>query len=283
MNYLKYRECSFNFYAGYCEKNKLSGTNRFVKAARGYKGLENVFGVSEEEMVSPLEQSHTLRKYHLFNSIGESYSKAVQYYCDEPRLPEMEKQYGNEISQHAGDAIKYCKMAAVECAELDARSLSVFFRNLGYAYERSDRLAKLQGGDSRPQNRQDDIIDAFKKSLSYALAEDAPTPSAIKSAYLALVTYLGNCSIESKREDLLKDFNLYALQALNCFPWSLNFVILCKLAEGLSKGKSSGTVTDDEIKMFASIRKLLSDRIVSDEQIINNEQIRAFIKSNYRG
>lgn len=277
-NYLSYRRCGFNFYAGYCEKDKISGIKRFVKAALGYRKLESVFFVSPDKnektipgnsagTVSEPEQSNALRKCHLFNSIGESYSKIVQYYSDDSQSSEIQAQYRGEISQHARDAIEYCKKAANEEAGLDARSLSVFFRNLGFAYERADRLAKANHKESPYfpiENHQKEIIKSYKCSIYYAIVENSPFSTNLKPAYSALLTYLLNCMSEmqeSSDRNLSKDFYAFERDALNCFPLSYEIVTLNELERRFSNEQRPFITWDREKIDFAAIRR----RIMGDD------------------
>lgn len=251
-NYLNYRKCGFNFYAGYCEKNKTLGAERFVKAAQGYRRLASSLAVSFDKRDQQVGQDENNRKCHLANSIGESYSKIVQYYSEE----EMGSQFSNRIRQYAKDAIKYCEIAANKESGLDLHTLSVFSRNLGCAYERVDILMKKIGESTKYEDK---TIDALKYSIFYARAADSANSADLISAYFIFLTYLGEYLYETREkmdENLLNDMYRYARDAYEYFPFSLEFTVLYEFATRLYK-KGGLLIIDTQIDGIVDVRNSL--------------------------
>lgn len=278
--YLNYRKCGFNFFAGYCEKTKQLGVERFINAAQGYKGLFKVL------RASPVNNKHiepdvAERRSHLANSIGESYSKIIQYYCEE----DMKKQYGGKICRYAELAIKYCKMAVKNGEQLDYHTRSVFLRNLGAAYERVDELnMKLKNGHDADYPEK--IIAAYESSVCFAEWGDVSDAETIYAAYLKYLSFLGSYFFDTRKNmgnwEWLKELNKKAECALSYFPWSQEIKVLYELVKRLymryyTNGMSSGTscvmpcgVSYEclkELEELAESRKKLLDNNIKNETI----------------
>jgi len=274
--YLNYRMCGFNFFAGYCEKTKLLGVERFVKAAQEYRKLSSALNVSLKKDTWPDKPDAVERKCHLANSIGESYSKIVQYYCDEHMNEDMRLQFGTKIRQYAKDAIKFCETAVDAEKELDYHTLSVFSRNLGAAYERVDKLNIMLGQIPKYQK---EIIDSYNHSITYAELDDAPNLSTIRSAYLAFLSFLGRYLFETRENtdlDLLQEQNVRVESAFNYFPSSIEIKLLYELTKRLYMRINPNSVSPEQIDIINTIkclRKKLSDSITENDRIsrIHNE------------
>lgn len=280
--YLNYRKCGFNFFSGYCEKTKQLGVERFINAAQGYKGLFEVLNDWDVDN-NPNEPDVSECRSHLANSIGESYSKIIQYYCEE----DMKEQYGGEICRYAELAIKYCKMAVDEGEKLDYHTRSFFLRNLGAAYERVDKLnMELKKGHDTDYHKK--IIAAYESSVCFAEWDDASDTATIKAAYLTYLSFLGSYFYE-KIDDMgswdlewLKELNKKAECARSYFPWSQEIKVLYELVKRLymryyTNGMSSGVSCRmpcgvsyeclKELEELAESRKKLLSNNIKNERI----------------
>lgn len=198
-SYLNYRKSGFNFYAGYCEENMRKGSERFHKAISGYKALH-----------IPVD-SNPLIEAHLNNSIGECYSKIIQYYNETPPLKSTISH--TDLKVWSNEAIESLERAAA-CPELDDHTRSVFNRNLGAAYERIDDLTLMVG-----LPHVEKIIIAYTKSIEFAKTDDSPSSMTMRNAYFACLSYMKKCS-NNLSDEQKGSYKQYADEAVKFFPWS---------------------------------------------------------------
>lgn len=176
--YLEYRQADFNFYAGYCAKNKLHSARYFNEAKKGYFKLAQSLGID----FNNIQNQDNLQIAYLANSIGESYSKIVQYYSDDKQKL---LEFKNTISYYAQEAIRYCKIATyiIDTAN-NKKDASMFYRNLGCALERRDRVTDYNNFENH-----NEIISAYKTSFWSIWGNFTSSQETIKNAYFTLLSY----------------------------------------------------------------------------------------------
>lgn len=277
-NYLNYRKCGFNFFAGYCEKNMELGVKRFISAAQYYERLGNALDVFFKIKSTESEKDYVERRCHLANSIGESYSKIIQYYCDEANDNNMRSHFETEIEGYAKKAIKYCNIAVDANGQLDSHTLSVFYRNRGAAYEGADKLSKLL---EQLKEYQDMIIESYEQSIINAEADDSPDPKTIQLAYISYLSFVGDVLFEKRQdktqenEKLLKALNKYANNADSYFPWSKEIGLQSIRAKCLSMRYYLETASLEQIEsIIESIEPFSNSRSSRFDYIIYYNIIR---------
>lgn len=182
-NYLCYRKAGFNFYMGYCAESKSDGAKYFLTAVEKYKEFANYIGLSLDKRINSFaERDKSEEAAILYNSIGESYSKIVHYYNDDPEIRTKDI-FQKNIAEYSSLAVAYL-VKAVDCEErVNGRTRSTTYRNLGCAYERKDKQEGNFGGNK------DNIILSYQKALARALDDSAASTVTIKNAYHALLSY----------------------------------------------------------------------------------------------
>lgn len=273
-NYLEYRKCGFNFFAGYCEMTKAKGAERFRRAANGYKSLARYMEVDFPRMRNSKlpefnDTDDVMRFCHLANSIGESYSKYLQFYCDGESVP--------WIQEYPANAIHYCKMAT-EYPSLDPHSRAVFYRNLGAAYERVVKIEMAQQKNEPEENaHHNEIVEAYLNAINAAKTEDSIHPGTLKNAYLSYLTYLSNYftahdragTISESDKQLLLSYLETAKEAYEYFPWSFDFTLYYEIACRLViKHLGSNIVSDECTQQLTKKRIEMLKLYKGDEKII---------------
>lgn len=159
--YLALRSFDFDFYRGYCERDKAKGAEAFLKAAKQAKECARL------ELYKGEDQDTRNRLTAFFeNIIGECYSKVGHYYSDALAHPELLKAMNNIpltlgnktgtladlIDTVAQLAIAHCDKACSTVPDGDS-SASTYYRNLGCAYERQDRISSRDRAKCRPAKK----------------------------------------------------------------------------------------------------------------------------------
>lgn len=179
--YFKQRRAEFIFYKGY-ENN---GYNNFSNAVKIYEEIIEKFGCTPmpesnaDFIVPPLvgkEAIHRELKIYFANTLGEAHSKIIDNYSqiilDTPSVKE-------KMNQHINNAVFYCKCATSwESEKFDKPE--VYYRNLGCAYERWDRICGFG-------NHANEIIRYYKKA--FAVMNFDERPARIKNVYHTLLSY----------------------------------------------------------------------------------------------
>ena len=156
--YLALRSFDFDFYRGYCERDRAKGAEAFLKAAKQAKECSRL------ELYKGEDQETRNRLTAFFeNIIGECYSKVGQYYSDalsDPALLKTMNSIPLTLGEKSGTlaelidtvaqlAIAHCDKACSTVPAGDA-SASTYHRNLGCAYERQDRISCRDRAKCRP-------------------------------------------------------------------------------------------------------------------------------------
>lgn len=179
--YFKQRKAEFNFYKGY-EHN---GYNNFIDALQEYESLAQDFGCFpmpdyNTGYIIPdlIDSEDTYRnfKIYLANTIGEAHSKIIDNYN---QIISNYPSIRDQIEEHGYKAIFYCKCATVWESKTFNKP-EVYYRNLGCAYERWDRVYGF-GAHSQ------EIFQNYKKAFITMNFDERP--ARIKSVYHALLSY----------------------------------------------------------------------------------------------
>lgn len=181
--YLCYRRAGFNFYMGYCAESRSAGAEYFLTAVEKYKEFANYIGLSLDKKInSSAERDKLEAAAMLYNSIGESYSKIVHYYNDDPEIRTKDI-FQKNVAEYSNRAVAYL-INAVDCEEkVNGFARSTTYRNLGCAYERKDKQEGNYGGNK------DNIISSHQKALARALDDSVASTVTIKNAYHTLLSY----------------------------------------------------------------------------------------------
>ena len=179
--YFKQRRAEFAFYKGY-EHN---GYNNFFDALKEYEELAQEFGCSPMpeyniDFIIPAltddEDIYRNLKIYFANTIGEAHSKIIENYnqivLNTPSIKEKIKEHGNK-------AIFYCKCATTwESKSFDKPE--VYYRNLGCAYERWDKIYGFG-------NHSKEIFESYKKAFTTMNFDERP--ARVKNVYHTLLSY----------------------------------------------------------------------------------------------
>lgn len=213
--YLDYREATFNFYSGYCRK----GVERYTEFLNAIKIIMekcwNVFGLPGlnykkdfEKIISDIEYKENFEKsmskilqdniknetkrmaIFLANTIGEAYSKIAEDYKE---LINKDDSNGfkitlNDIKECALKAIFYCSYA-VKSSEDDAKKREVYYRNLGCAYERYDRILASINKKTMSIEYASLIVESYSKALHIAINNTKEINDRIHSVYYTTLSY----------------------------------------------------------------------------------------------
>lgn len=182
--YLKERRAEFIFYKGY-EKD---GYNNFFNVLEDYENLVKDFGCSPMPKLNPEysvprlsehDQICAELKVYFANSLGEACSKIIENY-KEIVANDLSKK--KELEIIGKKAIFYCKCATVwETHKF--KKPEVYYRNLGCAYERWDRIFGF-GIHSK------EIISNYEKAFELMSIDERP--ARVKNVYHALLSYYNN-------------------------------------------------------------------------------------------
>ena len=266
LEFLNYRFCGFNFFAGYCDSSYEKSANRFFISAEGYDTMRHFFAVSELH-IEKNDSSIIKRKCHLDNSIGESYSKIVQYYNESE---DLRLKLNGKISLVTDRAIDMCSKA-VKAGEnnLDKHTLYVFSRNLGNAYERVQDMKDAQHEDTElVVSEREKIVDTYEKALLYAKDDDSIKVNDLKSAYERYLAVLGKHIINNKIQEYTpskdinekgwKNLNKYTEEAKYSFPWAIEFKLIDELINLLKYKITTCQSQKDTLKQ--QIKDMKQDR-----------------------
>lgn len=219
--YLNYREGGFLFLKGYCAKTKVIGAQYFFDAA-------GKFVIVKDEFCSNDQRAVIHEMAYIDNSIGESYSKITHYYTDiflnqeEQSKKDFIKLLADkkeEIEDIAESAVYYCKEATK--SKLEHSVLTTYFRNLGCAYERQDRVEAVKNKLKNVFYQNEEIIKNYKESFNLTINNHQINEASSRNAYYTLLSYynkyidyLFNNGMEET--DKLADSinNMYAISSL---------------------------------------------------------------------
>lgn len=250
--YLAYRKACFLFYKGYCDIDK-------VESAKDFDNAVNV--VLTLSVNDPFSKDLENNKYALaclYNMIGESYSKIMVYFTDLMRKDRTQKEdeFVSAFKSHSEmaevNAIHYCNKA------IQLVPTSMYWRNLGCAHERVDRIHEINGEGEYKHSG--DIILAYLKSVEQAMKESAVPNGTAQKAFQVLLMYykayinseqlyIPNAQIDKKYEVHISNMYAYATIAKLDFPHCLRFYklyayscyfVLCALNTGLNIDSASG-------------------------------------------
>ena len=191
--YLKFRRAEFEFYKGYATKNAQEVYDRFRNAAKAYIDIHEEFGVFLPAYMKEMDlkdipeyiSDEEVRKLSVYfaNSIGEAYSRIMLL---EDGLKNNYTLSGKKISvkelkEIGRMSIFYCACAA-KWAEKGGIGKEVYFRNLGCAYERLERLNKKTGEYA------EEIFENYKKAFACIVDQDEMSYR-IQSVYYTFMQY----------------------------------------------------------------------------------------------
>lgn len=186
--YLCFRKHEFSFLKGYI----LGGVQKyetFRSSARGFEEISYKFDLVLPCMNEDIEDAEYRGKeeklqvaVYFLNTIGEAYSKIIedislvnQYNDSKVKITK------DEMIGYAKKAIAYLKLAVKWNQRLEERE--VYYRNLGCAYERMDKLMDQFGQHSKQ------IINNYKKAFQVAILNGESNLNRIQKIYHTLLSY----------------------------------------------------------------------------------------------
>lgn len=178
--YLIYRKADFLFYKGYCDKDRVKSAKNFW---RSVTVLTSELGY--DSFKEKLNNNRAVAYWD--NMIGEAYSKIVIYYedvCKKGNASEtnrFEEEFGPQIEYIAAMAIQYCEKAVQRMPS------STYYRNLGCAYERKDRVFTLKGKEKYANSSK--IIETYLLSVSKSLNDYSIANDTALNAFSVLLKY----------------------------------------------------------------------------------------------
>lgn len=187
--YLLFRKYEFNFLMGYL-RTGVPKYESFIYAAEGFAKISNKFGVNvpcldrEIEKLEYTGEDENLQvAVYFMNTLGEAYSKIIE----ETGLIGKRGGHGVEITKEtmigfAEKAVAYLEIAVKWNQRLEARE--VYYRNLGCAYERMDRVM----GD-RFGSHADEIISNYRKAFQIVISNKEEKISRVQNIYHTLLSY----------------------------------------------------------------------------------------------
>lgn len=220
-DYLTYRKADFMFYKGYCDKDKVESAKDFWEATKIL--IKELGDKSFTEKPGRLNSNHVLAYWN--NMLGEAYSKIVHYYTDIYKKTDSLEEWkdtGIDVDYCIDKAICYCKKASALVER------SVYWRNLGCAYERKDRVRALKENKEFVSENSGDIIEAFLHSVSKVINDYAIAYGTGLNAFSALLMYyqkylnskVGNLASEAEH---ISNMYAYASIAKQDFPRHMPF------------------------------------------------------------
>lgn len=178
-DYLFYRKADFMFYKGYRDKDEIESAKDFSEAITILKRE-----LGYDSFGKKLNNDRALAYWN--NMLGEAYSKIVHYYTNIYKISgglEKWKETDINISYCIGLAIQYCEKAT------QLMGSSVYWRNLGCAYDRKDRVLALQEGKAFVSVNSTHIIDAFLHSASKVMSNYGISNGSGLNAFSVLLMY----------------------------------------------------------------------------------------------
>ncbi len=166
--YLNYRKGEFNYYKGYCEKSTEEAYNILSDAAEAFfdfaKAFVTQFEFNEDEYnIIPDYTGNSVEMLcYLAGSIGDSYSQ-IAFICNKWEVFQTKRGRvkKKDIITCAKKAIYFCGCAAKWSKNTSCEN-EVYFRNLGVAYERLDRLNETQPSFEHKEQIMENYKYAFK-------------------------------------------------------------------------------------------------------------------------
>lgn len=208
--YLLCRREDFFFMQGYLEKG-MKKVQEFLHAAAGYEKLCANFGVFlpqmgqyKESTLDGMNKDRLEIAAYFVNAIGESYSKVSE---QKSLLGKCNEASGEVISEesmkgYSDKAIFYLNLATRWSGDLEKRE--VYYRNLGCAYERADRLSDHFGEHA------EEILSNYKTAWKYVVSNIEEEESRVQKVYYTLLSYYerymrSEFGYNSKEDTVFKD------------------------------------------------------------------------------
>ncbi len=148
--YLNYRKGEFNYYKGYREKSTEEAYNILSDAIEAFFDFAEAYGIRSEfnedkyDIIPDYTGDSVEMICYLTGSIGDAYSQ-IAFACDKWEMYQTKRGIvkKEDIITCAKKAIYYCGCAAKWSKNTSCEN-EVYYRNLGVAYERLDRLNETQ-------------------------------------------------------------------------------------------------------------------------------------------
>lgn len=200
--YLDYRIAVLAFYKGYqCSEEDLY--HCFIAAAQGFMDCVDGFNVKLPEYHDDTfeiipdysgDMSTLRRAIFMANSIGEAYSKITEQFptllkkaaVDGFRIKEQ------ELKRCARQAIFYCGCAVKWEADDTKKRREVYYRNLGCAYERYDRIFR-HGQIGMSMDHKAKIVENYLEAFHHVLDDDSTSNKRVRMVYHVILSYLERC------------------------------------------------------------------------------------------
>ena len=174
--YLKYREVLFWFYKGYCD-TKADRITDFKTSAKKARQFQFDYDYDNSCAIN--------------NILGESYSKIVHYYSDDKSKGKvaLSKERASKDAKSAIDKLKITTQNA-EASDISALTKSVYYRNLGCAYERQTWIKNGKSNPDYNETSHKNIIECYESSIKHMLsARGSFSEGTVIDTYYVLLAY----------------------------------------------------------------------------------------------
>lgn len=185
--YLLFRKYEFTFLMGYMRVG-VPKFDSFIYAANGFAQISNKFGVELPEVDGDQddweytgEDDNLEIAVYFVNTIGEAYSKIIEDKGLIGKRSQKEKITQEMMKNFAEKAVKYLEITVKWNQSIGTRE--VYYRNLGCAYERMDRLFGQIGSHAK------EIISNYKKSFLIVISNNEEKMDRIQKIYHTLLSY----------------------------------------------------------------------------------------------
>lgn len=195
--FIIYRKADLKFYKGYAE-SKSNVYQLYISSATTYENYSDSFGAIIPDFISGFDLNYKAypindSKYNIdmsiyfLNAIGEAYSKIAD---NKKHIINVIANNRKTISEEdvlacAEKAIFYCGYAVNWMEKVEgACKREVYYRNLGCAYERLDKVKD----EDIVGNHAKEIFDNYKKALFTVITTDKINTKGY-NAYYALLSY----------------------------------------------------------------------------------------------
>lgn len=188
--YLNYRKGEFNYYKGYREKSTEEAYNILSDAIEAFFDFAEEFGIheiSEDEynIIPDCTWDSVEMLCYLTGSIGDTYSQ-IAFICN--RWEVFQTKRGivkkEDIITCAKKAIYYCGCAAKWSKNTSCEN-EVYYRNLGVAYERLDRLNETQPSFKNKEQ----IMENYKYAFQVMHNDSSMFEERIRKIYHTTLSY----------------------------------------------------------------------------------------------
>lgn len=186
--YLLFRKYEFSFLKGYLFDG-IKMYEAFMSAVKGFEKIGTKFGLKKPysemdiyEMKYEAEEANLQVAVYFMNAMGEAYSKIIQDTSIKNKCIENDvKILETDLLGYAEKAVKYLELAVKWNQRLDERE--VYYRNLGCAYERMDKLKEQFGQHS------EQIISNYRKAFHVAVLNGETNTRRIQKIYHTVLSY----------------------------------------------------------------------------------------------